>query len=167
MSLELDADGCWYFAYGSNMQRGTFVERRGMRPLATRRAYLDHHRLCFDLPIGPGERGVANLLAEAGARTWGVIYRLSAAACDFLDRTEGVDRGLYCRMPIDVVVDDGTRVTAFAYLGEGRDARRKPSARYLNLLLAGARELALPDDYVAWLAAFPLAIDERETVELR
>lgn len=164
MNRALDDDGCWYFAYGSNMGRGTFVERRGMRPLDTRRAYLDGHRLCFDLPIGPGERGVANLVAESGSRTWGVIYRLSAAACDFLDRTEGVDRGLYRRIAIDVVVDDGSRVTAFAYLGEGRDALRKPSARYLNLLLAGARELALPADYVAWLAAFPLAIDERERV---
>lgn len=163
MSLAPDDDGCWYFAYGSNMQRGTFVERRGMRPLATRRAYLDHHRLCFDLPIGPGERGVANLVVEAGARTWGVIYRLSPAACDFLDRTEGVDRGFYRRLSIDVGIDDGTRVTAFAYLGERRDARRKPSARYLGLLLDGARELALPDDYVAWLAAFPLAVDERQS----
>lgn len=164
MSLASGDDGCWYFAYGSNMQRGTFVVRRGMRPLEARRAYLDHHRLCFDLPIGPGERGVANLADVAGARTWGVIYRLSAAACDFLDRTEGVDRGLYRRMSIDVVVDDGTRIPAFAYVGEGRDPRRKPSARYLNLLLAGARELGLPDDYLAWLAAFPLAVDERETV---
>ena len=28
-----NAEGLWYFAYGSNMQRATFVERRGMRPL--------------------------------------------------------------------------------------------------------------------------------------
>ena len=111
----------------------------------------------------PGERGVANLVAEPGARTWGVIYRLSAAACDFLDRTEGVDRGLYRRIPIDVVVDDETRVAAFAYLGDARDPRRKPSARYSNLLLAGARELALPNEYVAWLEAFPRAVDERES----
>jgi hypothetical protein len=30
------------------------------------------------------------------------------------------------------------------------------------LLVAGAREMALPADYVAWLEAFPRAIDERE-----
>jgi cation transport regulator ChaC len=157
-----DDDGCWYFAYGSNMGHATFIERRRMRPRAARRAYLDDHRLCFDLPIGPGERGVANLVVELGARTWGVIYHLSAAACEFLDRTEGVDRGLYRRVPIDVVVDDGTRVAAFAYLGDVRDPQRNPSARYLGLLLAGARELALPAEYIAWLAAFPLAVDERE-----
>lgn len=155
-------DGCWYFAYGSNMSRAIFVERRRMQPHASRRVYLDGHRLCFDLPIGPGERGVANLVVEPSARTWGVIYRLSAAACDFLDRTEGVDRGFYRRTAIEVVAADGERVPAFAYLGESRDPRRKPSARYLGLLLTGARELALPEEYIAWLEAFPLAIDERE-----
>jgi hypothetical protein len=38
-----DAKGnaIWYFAYGSNMSPAIFVERRGMRPLATRRARLD------------------------------------------------------------------------------------------------------------------------------
>jgi cation transport regulator ChaC len=158
----------WYFAYGSNMGRATFVERRGMRPQAARRAVLDGHRLCFDLPIGPGERGVANLVATPAARTWGVIYRLSADACAFLDRTEGVDRGFYRRIAIEVVADDGAhpeRVAAFAYQGDARDPRRKPSARYLGLLLAGARERALPAEYVAWLEAFPLAIDEREAAD--
>ena len=90
-----------------------------------------------------------------------MAYRLSYEACAFLDRTEGVDRGLYRRIAIEVVTDEGERLAAFAYLGEARDPTRKPSARYLGLLLAGAREVALPDDYVAWLAAFPLALDER------
>ena len=158
-----DPTGCWYFAYGSNMGRATFVERRGITPLAVRRAYLDGHRICFDLPVGPGERGVANLVAEDGARTWGVAYLLSEETCAFLDRTEGVDRGFYRRLMIEVVGDDGAPFAAFAYLGEGRDPLRKPSARYLGLLVTGAREIGLPDDYVAWLEAFPLAVDERET----
>jgi cation transport regulator ChaC len=153
---------CWYFAYGSNMGRATFVERRGITPLAVRRAYLDGQRVCFDLPIGPGERGVANLVAEEGARTWGVAYLLPHETCAFLDRTEGVDRGFYRRIAIELVDDAGTRFTAFAYRGERRDPRRKPSARYLGLLLAGARELDLPAHYVAWLEALPLAIDERK-----
>jgi cation transport regulator ChaC len=170
--MSADDGSCWYFAYGSNMARGTFIERRRMQPLAARRAYLDDHRLCFDLPIGPGERGVANLVGAPGARTWGVVYRLSAAACAFLDRTEGVDRGVYRRVPIEVVADaergEGTeRLMAFAYQGESRDPRRKPSARYLGLLLAGAREIALPTEYVTWLETFPLAIDEREALDDR
>lgn len=156
------ADGCWYFAYGSNMGRATFVERRGMQPLATRRARLDGYRLCFDLPIGPGERGVANLIRDDAATTWGVAYLLDDGACAFLDRTEGLDRGFYKRLAIEIVVDDGARLAAFAYQGDVRRPERKPSARYLGLLLAGAREQSLPHAYVAWLESFPLAVDERE-----
>jgi cation transport regulator ChaC len=152
---------CWYFAYGSNMCRGTFIERRGIRPLAAQRAFLDDYRLCFDLPIGPGERGVANLRAEAGARTWGVAYLLAADVCEFLDRTEGVHRGFYRRLPVAIVADEGGRVAAFAYQGEARHTERKPSARYLGIVLDGAREFGLPSEYVAWLEAFPLAVDER------
>jgi gamma-glutamylcyclotransferase len=155
-------DACWYFAYGSNMGRATFVKRRGMRPLAAHRGYVDDHRLCFDLPIGAGERGVANLRVEAGARTWGVVYLLASAACDFLDRTEGADRGFYRRVAVEVVVAGEERIAAFAYRGERRDPTRKPSARYLGLLLAGGREHALPAEYLDWVAAFPLAVDERE-----
>jgi cation transport regulator ChaC len=159
------SNGCWYFAYGSNMCRATFIDRRGMKPLATRRARLDGYRLCFDLPIGSGERGVANLIADAAASTWGVAYLLDAAACAFLDRTEGLDRGFYNRLAIEIVVDDGERLTAFAYQGDLRRPERKPSARYLGLLLAGAREQSLPTEYVAWLESFPLAIDERLSAE--
>jgi hypothetical protein len=30
------SDKIWYFAYGANMHLGTFAERRGIRPLASR-----------------------------------------------------------------------------------------------------------------------------------
>jgi cation transport regulator ChaC len=160
--IDKNGGGCWYFAYGSNMCRATFIERRGMKPLAARRARLDGYRLCFDLPIGPGERGVANLIADHEATTWGVAYLLDDAACTFLDRTEGVDRGFYRRHAVEIVGDDGERFAAFAYLGGLRRPERKPSARYLALLIAGAREQSLPPKYVAWLESFPRAIDERE-----
>jgi cation transport regulator ChaC len=138
VSAPANDDGCWYFAYGSNMQRATFIERRGMQPRDVRRAYVDDHRLCFDLPIGPGERGVANLVVEPGARTWGVAYHLSAGACDFLDRTEGVDRGFYRRIAIAAVTDEGERLAAFAY--PRRTPRRPPqTVRALPRIAARGR----------------------------
>jgi gamma-glutamylcyclotransferase len=151
----------WYFAYGSNLCRATFVERRGMRPLDTRRARLDGYRLTFDLPVGPGERGVANLVGEPGASTWGACYLLDHAACDHLDRTEGVHAGYYRRLDVIVTTDDGARLPAFAYRGTMGVTGRKPSARYLGLLLAGAREHGLPAEWVQYLEALELAADER------
>src|SRR6185436_11277275 len=120
-------DTVWYFAYGSNMSPATFVGRRGMRPLATRWGWLDGYRLRFDLPIGPGERGCANVEPAAHARVAGVVYRISHEDAQRLDRTE---LG-YRRAPVEVLVDDGERVAAFTYESSVRVAGRKPSARYL------------------------------------
>ena len=157
-------DALWYFAYGSNMNPATFLERRGMRPLATRCGWLPGYRLRFDLPIGPGERACANVTPDPATRVAGVLYRLTPADADRLDLTEGVPRGVYRRIAVDVLADDGDAVAAFTYQSSMGRPGRKPSARYLGLLLDGARMHGLPAEYVAWLEGFDLAFDER-TVE--
>ena len=156
-------DPVWYFAYGSNMSRAIFCERRGMSPTVSRWGVLDGFRLCFDLPIGAGERGVANVVPEPGARTFGVLHLLTSAELDRLDRTEGVHVGLYQRVVVDVAGADGGRVAAVTYRSTWASPGRKPSARYLGLLLTGAREHALPDEWIRFLEGHELAWDERET----
>jgi len=158
----MPADAVWYFGYGSNMSRAIFCERRGMRPLATRWGWLEGYRLAFDLPIGPGERAVANIQPQAGERTYGVLYLLVAEELDRLDRSEGVDRGFYRRIPVEVVVGGEERVAAFTYQSSWTVAGRKPSARYLRLLVEGAREHGLPGEYVRFLESHELARDERQ-----
>ncbi|HVM97343.1 MAG TPA: gamma-glutamylcyclotransferase family protein [Candidatus Acidoferrales bacterium] len=152
----------WYFGYGSNMSRAIFLERRKMQPLEARPGFVDGHRLCFNIPVGPGERGVANLEPEQGARTWGVLYHLTIDDFDRLDQTEGVGFGLYRRAAIDVVTIDDQRIAAFTYQSAMVTEGRKPSPRYIGLLLDGAREHALPDHYIDYLQSFELAVDERD-----
>lgn len=152
----------WYFAYGSNLDPGTFLGRRRMRPLATRVGVLDGFELCFDLPVGPGERGVANVAPQPSAHVWGVLYQLEHAEAERLDLTEGVGRGFYRRLAVAVRTGDASEIAAFTYRSERGRSGRKPSRRYLGLLLAGAREHGLPDAWVERLRAWPLAIDERD-----
>ena len=152
----------WYFAYASNLCCAIFAERRGMRALASHRARLDGYRLTFTLPVGPGERGVANVEPEEGAHVWGAAYLLAAEDCDRLDRTEGVHVGFYRRVPVDVHLDDGQVVAAYTYRSSWKTEGRKPSARYLGLMLDGAREHGLPAEYVAFLERLERAVDERD-----
>jgi cation transport regulator ChaC len=152
----------WYFAYGSNLDPGTFLGRRQMQPLETRVGVLRDFELRFDLPVGPGERGVANVAPRPGDQVWGALYHLTHADAERLDRTEGVDRGYYQRLAVEVETHDGLRLAAFTYRSPFSREGRKPSRRYLDLLLAGAREHGLPENYVARLRALPLAVDERE-----
>ena len=152
----------WYFAYGSNLDPGTFLGRRRMRPLDTRVARLDDWALVFDLPVGRGERGVGNVRPAPGACIWGVAYELTGRDCARLDGSEGVHRGAYRRVPISLCVPDDEMIEAFTYRsGRGRPGRR-PSRRYLGLLIKGARHHGLPGDYVWKLRAIDVARDERQ-----
>lgn len=155
-----EAAGLWYFGYGSNTERGTFLGRRRMRPLEVRVGRLDGWALCFDLPVGRGERGVANVVARDDDHVWGVLWRISGEQADWLDRTEGVGRGFYRRIAVEVSAG-GERVPAFTYHSPRGRAGRKPSRRYLGLLLAGARQHGLPGAWVERLRGFELARDER------
>jgi len=161
LNMDETINATWYFGYRSNMNRGTFVDRRGMHPIRTRAGYIDNYRLCFNLAIGRGLRAVANLEARAGARTWGVLYLITAAEFDHLDRTEGVPLGGYRRIPVNVVVDTGETIAAFTYQSDKITEGRKPSARYIGLLIDGARQNGLPPDYLDFLQSFELAPDER------
>jgi len=161
MGDELDPR-LWYFAYGSNLDRTIFIERRQMQPLDVRWGWLAGYRLCFNIPVGPGERGVANVEVAADARLCGALYLLTAPDCERLDNSEGVGVGLYRRVPVEVVTGNGERVGGFTYQSSAVTVGRKPSPRYMGLLLEGAHQHGLPAEWVAHLQAFPLAIDERE-----
>jgi len=162
MAPDPPADGTlWYFGYGSNMCPDIFEGRRGIRPLARAAARLDGYRLCFDIPVGPGERGVANLEPAAGERLWGVAYLVTEKDAGHLDRTEGVAAGFYRRIAVELALDGGPRVAAFAYRSSLSAAGRKPSPRYIGLLLAGARVHGLPAEWLLFLESLELAHDER------
>jgi len=156
----MHGDHLWYFAYGSNMSPAIFLGRRGMCPLETRRGFIDGYRLSFDIPVGPGERGVATVVVDAAARTHGVAYLLTADAAEHLDRTEGVPQ-LYSRHAIEVRLDEHATLSGFTYGSTIAVGGRKPSARYLDLLLDGARVHGLPAEYIDYLESLELAFDER------
>jgi cation transport regulator ChaC len=157
----------WYFAYGSNLDPGTFEGRRRMRPLEARPARLDGFRLVFDLPVGQGERAVANVRPDPLARVHGVAYRITNPDARHLDRTEGVHRGYYKRVAVDLVDADQDRLEAFTYASPHGREGRKPSARYMGLLLRGARHHGLPAAYLSELEGYELARDERDEVRRR
>lgn len=151
----------WYFAYGSNLDPGTFVGRRKMRPLAAQVARLSDFELRFDLPVGRAERGVANVFPRRGGEVWGVAFALRPRDLARLDRSEGVHRGFYRRIAVRLRCGDAD-LDAWTYHSTHGKPGRKPSRRYLGLLLRGAHYHGLPPDYVGALRLVELAQDERE-----
>ena len=151
---EGDTENVLYFAFGANMAHRVFVERRGMAPRRAVAGFLEDYALVFDhsgLPIF--DEAFANLKPVAGARVWGVLYEITPDNMETLDRLEG--GGAYDHQMVTVETSGGSREQAVAYISEGRTEGLRPSRRYRDLLVAGARERDLPPDWVDQLAAIP------------
>jgi hypothetical protein len=142
----------WYFAFGANMSSDVLTRRR-VRPLASEPARLDDHVLFF------GERGIpllepgfATIGTAPGETVWGVLHRLRAGDLDVLRSYEG---NTYSRRRVSVVGRDSGEVEAWVFSSRHPVQGLRPSTRYLDTLLAGAREHGLPEDYVTRLERQP------------
>ncbi|MEM7543523.1 MAG: gamma-glutamylcyclotransferase family protein [Pseudomonadota bacterium] len=145
-----------YFGYGSNMRRASLASK-GVHADSVEPATLENWRLTFNIghPF-EFEGNVANVEPAPGAVVHGALYRFSPACLDSLDRYEGYGV-FYDRHDLEIVTYTGTRTNALVYVGTPRVvvADGRPSERYRNILLQGARELKLADDHLRWLASFP------------
>lgn len=138
-----------------------------MRPSRSEAARLDGWELVFDLPVGRGERAVANVRPHPTSVVHGVAYWIDASQAQWLDRTEGVPGGAYRRIAVELACGSEGSVAGFTYASSRGVEGRKPSPRYMGLILEGARHHGLPVTYVAWLESLELAVDERRSQKQR
>ena len=146
------SDEIWYFAYGSNMDEGTFIGRRGITPLDRRVGRIIGYRLRFNLEGRPkGKAAPANICPDADQEVWGVLYKITRRDLLRLDSTEGVPGHGYQPMWLNATDMDGSSVEAVTYVATGKKLDGRPSFRYISLLRNGARFHGLPDHWLQLL----------------
>jgi len=141
-----------YFAYASNMA-AEVMERLcpGHRAVGT--AELPDHRLAFTRRSVRTGTGVADIVAADGHGVWGVLYRLDDAMLAAIDEKEG-NGWAYRRDMVWVRRGGMEPEQAYAYsVIAPEPVEVRPSREYLRRLVEAARRRALPDEYVAALAA--------------
>ena len=146
-----------YFAYGSNMSRAAMRRRcPGAREIGS--AVLEGHRFVII------RDGYASVLPSPGAAVHGVLWRLDPRALAALNAYESLDSGLYRAMTLPVR-SAGRRVAALVYVARSR-ALGSPRPGYLEDVIAAARELEFPPDYLdmlaRWAASGPRSMRARE-----
>jgi gamma-glutamylcyclotransferase (GGCT)/AIG2-like uncharacterized protein YtfP len=138
-----------YFAYGSNLKEGRMRQRvSSARTEAV--AFLDHHRLVCN-KRGRDGSAKANLAREPGHRVWGVLYRIER---DHLSLLDGFEMG-YERIEVEVCTAAGDACRASTYRSDRITRDPIPFAWYRELILEGAREHGLPEEYLKLLEALP------------
>ncbi len=135
-----------YFTYGANMASTEMAAWcDGHRFLGAAR--LEGHRLELRRRSVRWGGGAADIVPAAGESVWGALYELPADALARLDRKEGAGFA-YRRREIEVLLG-GEAHTAVAYEVIEKEPDLVPcTAEYARLLAAGARERALPREYV-------------------
>jgi hypothetical protein len=137
------------FAFGSNLHTEQLRDRCGaVQVLGVARLpghCLKFHKVSLD---GSGKADAF----ETGAATdvvWGVLFELTASGLAALDRREGEGRG-YNRLERQVLDAHGGEVRCWAYLADpvAIVTDVKPTREYLRIVIAGATEHGLPEDYV-------------------
>lgn len=145
-----------YFAYGSSMSTRRFSERLGwsdsnvaqwIPTTRPRKCDLKGYRLIFNKPDSTNSlAGTANIIKDEKGNVEGVLYQLTKAAVDFLDRSEGG----YRRESIKVLLD-GTEEQALTYIATSTQDGLKPTKEYLDLVVQGGKEHGLRQTYIAEL----------------
>ena len=146
-----------YFAYGSNMLKARLCSRIGSVK-AIGRAFLKDKKVLFNKRSVDGS-GKANLVASLGDVTWGVLYEISVQDLDTLDKVESG----YDRISVQVWDLDGNIVEAVSYVSTNLTDDPVACKTYKELVVAGAREHNLPQDYIDYLERLPAKSDRTKS----
>ncbi len=148
----------YYFAYGSNMLTARLARRcPGARRVG--RAEAGNYAIEFS-KLSKDKSGKATLRHTIGGRTSGVVFEIPITERDELDRCEGVGNG-YERcdaFPVRLL-DNDEILKATTYLATSPDSSLKPYDWYFALVIAGAEEHQLGDDYIAELRRVEFMLD--------
>ena len=136
-----------YFAYGSNMLSSRLRERcPSATPVGV--AELPDHELRWH-KRSKDNSGKCDVVACPGKHIIGVLYRIEDPDKKALDRAEGLGHG-YVEIEVHVLLD-GNSVIAKAYQATATDESLTPYGWYKALVIAGAQEHGLPQDYIEQL----------------
>ena len=144
----------FYFAYGSNMYGDRL---KSLAPSSKRLhiATLPEYRLAFDKVSSDGS-GKCHI-KKTGVQTdvvYGALYMLEAKDWPALDAREIG----YRRVEVKVTTSDGDCI-ATTYVAETVDASLKPFDWYVGYVIAGAKEIGLPADYLDQINAIEMQED--------
>jgi gamma-glutamylcyclotransferase len=135
----------WYFAYASNMNRAQ-MRSRAPQIFEEINGELKNYELAFNKKVRGGTAG-ANVQPAQGKSVRGVLYRIPEAAYRALDRFEGAPEH-YRRIEVRVTAADGREIAAQVFIATKVEKGLKPAGHYLQTIVTGAEEHALPADYI-------------------
>jgi len=136
-----------YFSYGSFLDSET-LKKHAPNAKYVKRAVLYDFEVQFNFLSKTYDGGVTGVEPTAGKKAFGVLYEVPPDEIEKLDIVEGVPAGIYYRQTVTVVDEDGKEHRAETYRTTDPKGPFTPTQRYLGLMIKGANEHGLDNDYI-------------------
>ncbi len=159
----------WYFAYGSNLNQADLDRWCGNRPVPRlklnqktwQRATLEGCKLVFDCYSTSRGCEAANVRPAPANHVRGVAFEVSQEELEIIAQKENTPR-TYVQDDVDVTLEDESKVPAKTFVcrpGTEQHAGR-PSPEYLALIIEGATEYGLDQEWINKLKQLPTQTKE-------
>ena len=130
-----------YFAYGSNLNHNQMLLFRCKGSKYIKKIFLKNYQLSFCHPNKKNAYGYANVKKKRGSKVPGVIWKITKKHEKILDRYEdfpnSYEKAFFKK--------NGKKVM---YYIMGACSNRKPSRRYLKLIIKGYKDCKLDLNYL-------------------
>ncbi|MBT5434678.1 MAG: gamma-glutamylcyclotransferase [Rhodospirillaceae bacterium] len=152
MTIAVADDEILNFAYGSNLTL-SYVHEQCPSTRTVMHAQLPNYSIQFRRYSTNMKGGISTIIETPGGLVRGAIYAIRRQELDAMDVLENVGEGLYLRQTFRVLGEDGAWHLADLYRVAQPAGPFPPAQDYLALMVRGAQEHALPDDYIVGLRA--------------
>jgi gamma-glutamylcyclotransferase len=145
-----------YFAYGSNMCVGRLRQRVPSAIFARIAKLMGHSFRFHKRSSDDSAKSDAFETGDPSDFVWGIIFDIDEREKPALDRAEGLGFGY--REKTETLFDEGRQEhRAFLYVADTNsiDNTLRPYSWYKRFVVDGARQHALPEEYVNGIAAMP------------
>ena len=134
-----------YFAFASNMNQAQ-MKRWCPASRFLKAVILEGYRFVYDGLSVSWDGATGNIVQSTTESVWGALYEITERDRLTLDAFEGYPRN-YDHKDVDVRDREGKIDRAMTYFRTGRPLS-KPHPDYERIVIDGAKECGLPDDYI-------------------
>jgi len=139
-----------YFSYGSFLDSRT-LKRHCPNAKFVSKAVLPNFKVQFNFYSKNYGGGVTGVEPAPGKLARGVVYDVPPEEMGYLDAVEAVPEGLYYRQRVLVIDEEGGLLQADTYRTTDPKGPFKPTRKYLQLMINGAKEHGLDPEYIDFL----------------
>lgn len=142
----------YYYSYGSFLDFNT-LKKHCPKAKIVCKAVLPNWEVQFNFMSNTYHGGVSGIEPALNHLVRGVVYDMPEDELMYLDKIEGVPEGSYYRHTIIVVKEDGTPIKAYTYRTTNPKGPFKPTKKYLELIVNGAKAHKIDPSYISQFEA--------------